>query len=86
MNMHRVTALVTLLALAACSTGPAYEIRPSATITPTASQDQAVAECRVEVMKATAGIQNYGVAFATGDAMWNACLLAKGYDRVPVGS
>lgn len=84
--MHRTLAAVTLLSLAACSTGPAYEVRPSANIAPSVSQDQAVAECRVEVMRATSGIQDYGVVWATGQAMWDACLQEKGYERVAVGS
>lgn len=86
MNTNHIATFAALLSLVACSTGPAYEIRPSATIAPTMDQDRAIAECRVEVMRSISGIQNYGVAFATGDAMWNACLQAKGYDRVPVGS
>lgn len=84
--MHRTIALVTLVSLAACAAGDAYEIRPAANATPAVAQEQAISDCRVEVMRATAGEQDFGRIVGISNAMWAACLQAKGYERVAVGS
>lgn len=86
MNTHRTAAFVTLLSLAACSTGPAYQTRPSGAFEPTVSVQQAEAECKAEAMKATSGMQNWGMIYVTSQNVYQSCLTARGYDRVAVGS
>lgn len=86
MNMNRTAAFITLLSLAACSTGPVYETRPSGAFEPTVSVQQAEAECKAEAMKATAGMQNWGMIYVTSQNVWTACLQARGYEQAEVGS
>jgi hypothetical protein len=79
----RYLSAAAVLALAGCASTP-METRPIAGFSQAVPAQQAEAECRFEVEKATAGEQNLGIIMHISENVMESCLAAKGYQQVAV--
>src|SRR5262245_6780522 len=80
-TMRAIIALCALF-LAGCSTTE-YRMEPTGLAT-NVSAEQADADCKLEQVKATSGMQNLGMIVATASAVRETCLASKGWREVEV--